>query len=429
MRSTWTPRCRSSRHGPTSRDKLTYGLLDAAVMLPPLALASNLGLRGPAARLIVPMGLSQGGNTIVLGGEAIKESAGLPPGARLLAWLAGLSGRPRIAVVHRFSTHNLLLRYWLALTGVDPDHDIETVVVPPEQVVPALAGGQIAGFCAGAPWGVTAEMAGAGSVLLGTSDIWPFHPEKCLAVREEWATANPETLTRLLRALMRAQVICDKPELADGRGRCAVRRRRPGFAAGGRARRVAGRVRPGADPFPRRGRGVPRSAARDVVPAADAPLGVAGAGNQHRRRSARDAVSAGSVLFGGPDGRFVRFPWPVAQFRGFRRLRGRPGAEGQRAAFLILPSNQCCCLQMSRNCLFNDHPSHGPSAHFLITSSAAAWHPSCCMCSQRCPNPDRAPTASLNDERDRTLGAVDPLPRQDRWINGDPSDQCEPHHA
>jgi ABC-type nitrate/sulfonate/bicarbonate transport system substrate-binding protein len=196
-------------------DKLAYGLLDAAVMLPPLALASALGLRGPAAKLLVPMGLSQGGNTIVLGGDAIKESAGLPPGARLLAWLAGQSGRPRIAVVHRFSTHNLLLRYWLALTGVDPDHDIETVVVPPEQVVSALASGHIAGFCAGAPWGVTAEMAGAGSVLLGTSDIWPFHPEKCLAVREEWASANPETVTRLLRALMRAQVICDKPDEAD----------------------------------------------------------------------------------------------------------------------------------------------------------------------------------------------------------------------
>jgi ABC-type nitrate/sulfonate/bicarbonate transport system substrate-binding protein len=196
-------------------DKLTYGLLDAAVMLPPLVLASALGLRGPAARLIVPMGLSQGGNTIVLGGEAIKESAGLPPGARLVAWLAGQTGRPRIAVVHRFSTHNLLLRYWLSLTGVDPDRDIETVVVPPEQVVAALASGQIAGFCAGAPWGMTAEMAGAGSVLLGTSDIWPFHPEKCLAVREEWAGGNPEALTRLLRALMRAQMVCDQPEAAD----------------------------------------------------------------------------------------------------------------------------------------------------------------------------------------------------------------------
>jgi ABC-type nitrate/sulfonate/bicarbonate transport system substrate-binding protein len=196
-------------------DKLTYGLLDAAVMLPPLALACSLGLRGPPAKLVVPMGLSQGGNTIVLGGHNFKESESLPPGARLLAWLADQTGRPRIAVVHRFSTHNLLLRYWLALTGVDPDRDIETVVVAPEQVVPALSSGQISGFCAGAPWGVAAEMANAGSPLLGTSDIWPFHPEKCLAVREEWASANPEALTRMMRALMRAQVICDQPEEAD----------------------------------------------------------------------------------------------------------------------------------------------------------------------------------------------------------------------
>jgi NitT/TauT family transport system ATP-binding protein/nitrate/nitrite transport system substrate-binding protein len=198
-------------------DKLSYGLLDAAVMLPPLALASTLGLRGPASRLIVPMGLSQGGNTIVIGGEAIAETAGMPPGARLLAWLAGRSSgsRPRIAVVHRFSTHNLLLRYWLSLTGVDPDRDVETVVVPPEQVVSALADGRIAGFCAGSPWGAEAEMERVGTVLLGTSDIWPFHPEKCLAVREDWATANPEALTRLLRALMRAQAICDQPEESD----------------------------------------------------------------------------------------------------------------------------------------------------------------------------------------------------------------------
>ena len=175
-------------------DKLAYGLLDAAVMLPPLVLASTMGLRGPAVRLIVPMGLSQGGNTIVLGGEAIEGV--WPVHCRpALGWWPGWrarTARPRIAVVHQYSTHNLLLRYWLALTGVDPDRDIETVVVPPEQVVAALANGQIAGFCAGAPWGMAAELAGVGNVLLGTSDIWPFHPEKCLAVRDDWAVANPD---------------------------------------------------------------------------------------------------------------------------------------------------------------------------------------------------------------------------------------------
>jgi ABC-type nitrate/sulfonate/bicarbonate transport system substrate-binding protein len=197
-------------------DKLTYGLLDAAVVLPPLALALTLGLRGPPVRLVVPMGLSQGGNTVVLGGESAKEPGNQPPGARLLAWLAARSEKPRFAVVHRFSTHNLLLRYWLSLTGVDPDRDIETVVVPPEQVVAALASGQINGFCAGAPWGVAAELEHAGAVLLGTSDIWPFHPEKCLAVRGEWADANPVALTSMCRALMRAQIVCDQPEEADG---------------------------------------------------------------------------------------------------------------------------------------------------------------------------------------------------------------------
>lgn len=196
-------------------DKLAYGLLDAGVMLPPLVLASALGLRGTPVRLIVPMGLSQGGNSFVLGGTAPESEASLPPGARMLAWLRRQNARPRIAVVHRFSTHNLLLRYWLALTGIDPDRDIETVVVPPEQVVAALASGQIGGFCAGAPWGVAAEMAGAGSVLLGTSDIWPFHPEKCLAVRDDWACEHPEALTCLMRGLMRAQAICDRPEEAD----------------------------------------------------------------------------------------------------------------------------------------------------------------------------------------------------------------------
>src|ERR1700730_8140074 len=51
-------------------DKLTYGVLDAAVMLPPLALAACAGLRGPKARLVVPLSLSQGGNAIVAGNQA-----------------------------------------------------------------------------------------------------------------------------------------------------------------------------------------------------------------------------------------------------------------------------------------------------------------------------------------------------------------------
>jgi ABC-type nitrate/sulfonate/bicarbonate transport system substrate-binding protein len=200
----------------TIADKLAFGVLDAAVMLPPLALAVCGGLRGPKTRLVVPMSLSQGGNAIVLSNEAAGSLTASGSPQRLLDWLRGQPTRPRFAVVHAFSTHNLLLRYWLASGGADPERDVETVVIPPENVVEALAQGSIAGFCAGAPWGDIAEREKAGRITIGTSVIWPFHPEKCLCVSESWAEANPELLHRLLRAVLRAQVRCDQPEEAAG---------------------------------------------------------------------------------------------------------------------------------------------------------------------------------------------------------------------
>jgi two-component system, oxyanion-binding sensor len=193
-------------------DKLTYGILDAAVMLPPLALAACAGLRGPKTRLVVPMSLSQGGNAIV-GSHAAANSLKAkisPSGIKLLEWLHAQQARPRFAVVHAFSTHNLLLRYWLASGGADPDRDIEIVVIPPENVVAALAAGAISGFCAGAPWGDVAERENAGQILIGTSIIWPFHPEKCLCFSEAWAEANPDLMHHLLRAVLQAQMRCDQ---------------------------------------------------------------------------------------------------------------------------------------------------------------------------------------------------------------------------
>ena len=203
-------------------DKLAYGLLDAASMLPPLALAAALGLRGPPGRLLVPMGLSGGGNTVTLGQEAaqaVLDVAAEPvdvlaTGRRFGAWLRAQPAPPRFAVVHAFSTHNLLLRYWLAASGMDPDRDIQTVVVPPEQVESALARGRIAGFCAGAPWGELAEQHGSGKVRLGTSDIWADHPEKCLAVAAPWVAANPSAVQALLRGLLQAQRLCTRPDMA-----------------------------------------------------------------------------------------------------------------------------------------------------------------------------------------------------------------------
>jgi len=61
-------------------DKLSYGRLQAAVMLPPLAFAIALGTRGIGAPLIVPMALSLNGNSITVANEILRGLA-MPPGA------------------------------------------------------------------------------------------------------------------------------------------------------------------------------------------------------------------------------------------------------------------------------------------------------------------------------------------------------------
>ncbi|HTI81001.1 MAG TPA: CmpA/NrtA family ABC transporter substrate-binding protein [Acetobacteraceae bacterium] len=196
-------------------DKLRWGALDAAVMPLPLALAAAAGLRGPATRLIVPMGISRGGNAVVVSSTLVTcLPEPLTPAAApaFRAWLRDQTVPPRVAVVHLFSTHNLLLRYWLGSVGVDPDRDLEIVVIPPERVVAELTAGRIAGFCAGAPWGDVAEATGSGRILLGSSSIRPRHTEKCLALAGDWAADHPGPAAALSHALQAAQRLCDQPE-------------------------------------------------------------------------------------------------------------------------------------------------------------------------------------------------------------------------
>jgi NitT/TauT family transport system ATP-binding protein/nitrate/nitrite transport system substrate-binding protein len=199
-------------------DKLAFGLLDGAVMLPPLALAMTLGLRRAAAALLVPMGLSLNGNSVVLAGDLADRlpdiaAPALAVGGALRGLLAGRK-RPRLAVVHAWSTHDLLLRYWLAASGIDPERDVALSVLPPSDMPRALLEGRIDGFCAGAPWGAVAARAGAGRAVVLSSSIWRNHPEKCFAVRAAWAERHPEALQSVLRALLRAGVACDDPAVA-----------------------------------------------------------------------------------------------------------------------------------------------------------------------------------------------------------------------
>jgi len=165
-------------------------------MLPPLAIACAAGLGGRPTKLGIPLCLSANGNSIALTSALEPDFLGVEnrplAAASALAIAVRKRGRKlRLAVVHAYSTHDLLLRYWLAVNGNAPASVADITVLPPAEMVGSLAAGAIDGFCAGLPWADVASHAGLGFVGVRTAAIWRNHPEKCLALRESFIDAAP----------------------------------------------------------------------------------------------------------------------------------------------------------------------------------------------------------------------------------------------
>lgn len=204
----------------TLRDRLVYGQVQAAHMLAPLAVAVTLGLSQQPAALAAPYKLNVNGNMLVMATDFAKalepdvaSRLADPLGtAHDFATAIGLWRRkPMIGVVHRFSSHAIMLRYWLASAGIDPDRDVVLRVVPPSLTVEAMQAGEIDGFIAGEPWGSAAVEAGLAETVAIGERIWRRGVEKVLAFREGWLEQNPDSVDRLLRALVRAAAWCDDP--------------------------------------------------------------------------------------------------------------------------------------------------------------------------------------------------------------------------
>lgn len=196
----------------TVLDRLLYGHTDAAHLVAPLAIATTLGRGRPAQPLSVPFVLGLNGNAITMRGDLAQRVAqagklGDPAavGAALKAVVEAereQGRRLRIGVVHRFSSHNYMLRYWLAGCGIRPDTDVEITTVAPPFCADALESGEVDAICVGEPWNSVAVERGAGQIVLATAQIWRRGVEKVLAFREpvmEERRADVEALVRALR--------------------------------------------------------------------------------------------------------------------------------------------------------------------------------------------------------------------------------------
>jgi two-component system, oxyanion-binding sensor len=190
------------------RDKLLAGDLDAAHALYGLAYGVQLGLGGPQTDMAVLMVLNRNGQAITLSNrlaDALAQHRTLPQA------LATLGRKPVFAQTFPTGTHAMWLYYWLASQGVHPLRDIDSVVIPPPQMVAALAEDRLDGLCVGEPWNAAAEARGVGRTIAYSSEIWPDHPEKVLTCRRDFASRYPQTTQALVQTLLEACRWLDGP--------------------------------------------------------------------------------------------------------------------------------------------------------------------------------------------------------------------------
>ena len=193
------------------RDNLSTGSIQATHMLIGMPLASTMGLAGsPKKPMIIPWLMNRNGQAISLKTEFKGKVGADPKALKPFVDQAISLGEPlTFAMTFPPGTHAMWMRYYLGAGGINPDKDVNLIVVPPAQMVANMKIGKMDGFCVGEPWGARAIADKIGYTSVTTQDMWKDHPEKVCAFTEEFSNKNPKTVKAVLKALHEASVWLD----------------------------------------------------------------------------------------------------------------------------------------------------------------------------------------------------------------------------
>ena len=196
-------------------DGIRGGYLDGAQMPAGMPLWLTLGGdEEPPVSMVTALTMTRNGNAITFDNPLYEQ------GVRSLSDFKQYVDRTKdrahtLGVVHSSSMHNLLLRYWLAAGGIDPDEDVSLQTIPPAQMIVDLKADTIDGYCVGEPWNLRAAMEEVGFTVATDADIWDGHPGKVLGVREDWGQRYPNTHIALVKALLESCRYCADPDNED----------------------------------------------------------------------------------------------------------------------------------------------------------------------------------------------------------------------
>jgi nitrate/nitrite transport system substrate-binding protein len=216
-------------------DGVVGGQIDGAHMLAGQVLASGAGI-GAKTKLITPFSLDINGKAVTLSNKVLAEiMPGLPKGAdgKPVHPISAAALKPvvakykaegkafKMAMVFPVSTHNYVLRYWLAAGGLNPGYylpgdtagttgaEVQLSVTPPPQMPATLEAGTIDGFSVGEPWNQASFKKKVGAPVIVDPEIAGTTGDKVFGLTEDFAAKNPKTVEALTRALIRASMWLD----------------------------------------------------------------------------------------------------------------------------------------------------------------------------------------------------------------------------
>ncbi len=129
--------------------------------------------------------------------------------------VADLGGKT-VAIPFWYSIHNILLQKLLVANGLTAvtrprgssiaANEVNLVVLPPAEMVSALAGKGIAGFIVADPFNAAAEINGVGKVLRFSGDVWKDHACCVTFLAERDIAERPQWAQRVTTAIVKAQL-------------------------------------------------------------------------------------------------------------------------------------------------------------------------------------------------------------------------------
>ncbi len=183
------------------RDSAIAGELDAYHMLAPMPIAMTLGLGSEPFNTKLASIENINGQAITVA-ERHRGKVNGPEDFKGFV----------IGVPFPYSMHNLLLRYYLATGGIDPDVDVKIRPVPPPDSIAQMVAGDIDAYLMPDPFNQRAVFEGAGFIHKLTQELWAGHPCCAFAAGQDWIDENPNTFRALNKAIIEAAGYASKNE-------------------------------------------------------------------------------------------------------------------------------------------------------------------------------------------------------------------------